>query len=186
MADGKIECPSCGGMVDADAIVCPSCGLNLRTGEAFDEQMKRGRQRRFYRERYSTRIVIGVAIALGVLLFGGYMYQTRLEKAIRKEPDAIRKHVLELHRIDGFLESGNYGQAAERAKQLIAVLEREQKAIRIEVAYGTDRRDREAQARRPHLKAKKALLVNLTRKARHKLKVASQAAEAYGEGGDST
>lgn len=64
----KLRCPGCAFMVPLPAEICPSCGLNLRTGEkaAEDEPESKGR-----------KIIIGLAalvviIGLAVVIFGGF------------------------------------------------------------------------------------------------------------------
>lgn len=67
--DGKQYCKHCGTIIDADCVVCPTCGLKL-TGTSLDESLGR-----YLTLRYKVQVasaIIGVVVlivGLGIVLF---------------------------------------------------------------------------------------------------------------------
>ncbi len=67
-----LECPSCHGMVTVGEIKCPHCGVNLKSGESFEAQVKRARGKAKHKEIYTGGLYIGIMLAVGLCIFAGY------------------------------------------------------------------------------------------------------------------
>ncbi len=95
----KILCPSCDKPVVVGELQCPHCGVNMRSGETFDTQVKRTQAAAGHTGHIAGTIMLGVGMLLACTLGGGYILQTRTRTLWQTGPDPFG----EPHRLTNFV-----------------------------------------------------------------------------------
>lgn len=125
MAKVLLKCPGCGGEVELGDIECRHCGMNLKSGESYESQVKKAKGAVEHGERLVIPIFVGVVIVFAMLLFAGLMYQGRMETAIRDRADLLVPAIREFQKIDDLIYARDYDKARKRTKALITDLEKQ-------------------------------------------------------------
>ena len=162
------SCPNCSGRVTVGDIECPTCGTNLKTGEAYETRVKRAKQKRVHRGALAHGLVFVPTVGFALVLFAGFMFQKSAEQSIRRNADEYAVYVQKLEQVDALAASGEKDRARDMCKALIEELQQTISTIKVEIAYSEDHKKEAQEA--PHKKARRAFLLNLQRKAEHKLK----------------
>ncbi len=135
MAKQELSCPSCHGKVALGEITCPHCGVNLKSGESFETQVKRAKGKVKHGEKYTGGLYVAVALAVALFIFAGYMYQRSMEKLLADRPDLFRPHIVELQYVQDLVAAGDYATARERGGTLAQKLQEEADAITPETPF---------------------------------------------------
>jgi hypothetical protein len=143
MAKVELECPSCGGTVELGDITCRHCGVNLKSGESYEKQVKRAKGREKKVTAPAGALYIGVLLAFGLVTLSGLMWQKRMEAAIAQRPDLFYEPVpLEdgswgesafqrLQRVQDLVDAGKHEEARTVAEALIAWIDEEAEQLYI-------------------------------------------------------
>jgi len=175
---GKVilQCPSCGGQVELGDIECRHCGMNLKSGESYEEQVKKARGKDQHPERPVAPLVLGAAMLFGLLLLSGWAFQRRMEKAVTTYPGMFTRYIQEFQNIEDLVQAGDYSVARERTEKLINALEKQAESIDVPDPYVKEKEDpwRKTTAARKKKKgyeaATRQLLLTLKAKAERRLK----------------
>jgi uncharacterized membrane protein YvbJ len=150
MAKPQLQCPACGSKVELGDIECKVCGVNLKSGESFEARAKKAKGKAVHPEHFTGRIYVGVAVAFGMVVFAGLMYQTKVvEKSFAERPDLYQYPVQQLQEVQDLVTvarqeaaSGNakaaaedYRTATQRAQTLIEWLTTQADRIKPEQPY---------------------------------------------------
>jgi hypothetical protein len=160
--------------------MCSNCGVNLVSGESYEERLKRARGREKTAREGTPVGGIGLAVLFGLLLLAGFMYQRRVITMLRAHPEEMSGYVGRLQKVENLVDSALEAQTAsekdrlaQRARQsgeaLIEELRATADAIEIEAAPTTDQQERGDQAPKSVRSARKRFLYNLASKAEHHL-----------------
>jgi len=95
----EILCPSCDKPVLVGELQCPHCGVNMRSGETFDTQVKRTRAAAAHSGHIAGTITIGVALLLICTLGGGFVLHSRTRTLCHTGPEPHG----EPHRMTNFI-----------------------------------------------------------------------------------
>jgi hypothetical protein len=170
MAKVMLKCPNCGQQVELGDIECKHCGLNLKSGESYESQVKKAKGKAEHPEHFSSPVFVGAALAFSLFLFAGYMYQRRMETAVRDRPDLLVPAIEEFQQIDDLVHAKEYVQAQQRTQALIASLDKRAASIDVPEPYA---KEDTSPWRRPQAKYNRAavrrLLLTLKAKAERKL-----------------
>jgi len=169
MAGERISCPSCGKEVPPGEVECPSCGTNVKTGQTFESRKRAARARGRHPEHFQKGLSVTAASAFAIVVMMGYWYQKSIEKVIAQDADEIAVYVAEIERIDALHDHGQDAQARKEAEGLKNAIESAIDKIIIKAAYGTTKREREAQEQKPYRIKKRRLLRNLKAKVEYRL-----------------
>lgn len=180
MGKDTAGCPNCGEPVEAGDTMCANCGVNLVSGENYEERIKRARGRQKKAREGAPVGGIGLAVLFGLLLLAGFLYQGRVIKVLRADPEDMSGYIGRLqkveHLVDRALDAQSVSErdrfarrARDRGEALIEELRETADGIEIEAAPTTDQRDKDDQAPKAVRKARKTLLYNLASKAEHHL-----------------
>jgi len=174
MAKQELSCPNCNGKVALGEIICPHCGMNLKSGESFEAQVKRARGKAQHEEAYTGGLYVGIVLAVGLCMFAGYMYQRSMEKVLAERPELFKPHIEQLQYVQDLVAAGDYATARERASALIKQIQETADGIVADVPFRVDQVT-ESYARPYRRETKwnkrgaKRLLFNLKAKAEHVL-----------------
>jgi len=118
MADKDIKCPACGKAVQLGDITCAHCGVNLKSGESYESQVRRARGKARHPEHFADTILVGCVIAFALLLFASYMYQRRIEKVLYLNPPEkktyrLQTYITRLNMIDALAATDDKAKAAD-------------------------------------------------------------------------
>jgi hypothetical protein len=141
MAKVTLQCPSCGGQVDLGDIECRHCGMNLKSGESYDEQIKKAKGKDKHAEHFATPLLMAVAFVFGLLVLAGWLFQSRMEKAIQNERTMFVEYIREFQAIDDLVVAGNYQVARERTEALIKRLDRQAETMDVPDPYTKEKKD---------------------------------------------
>ena len=169
MGTEERECPSCGQMVDAGSLVCPHCGINVRTGEVYELKVERAKGKEALPEHFGLGMALGLVLAFGLVLLSGFLYQRRTERVIKQQPEQFAGFIIRLEQMDGLAVAGDLAEARELGEELISELTDRVNEFQIEVASGTGQKGRDLRRTRNLRRAEKSLLQNIAKKAQHKL-----------------
>jgi len=122
-------CPSCNTVLDAEAIICPSCGLNLRTGERLDVKTEV--------EAEAPKIKILPLIGAIILLlisaymvkrtfFGGKKEETKPQPVVKKALDKKKLEELKKREAEVAKQEEERRKRAEEAARRIEQRRKEQ------------------------------------------------------------
>ena len=178
MGEDKSQCPNCSEPIEAGQTLCPNCGVNLVSGESFDEKVKRARGREKKVSEGVPALGIGLAVLFGLLLLAGFLYQGRVIKVLRNDPELWTDHIGRLQEVeflvDQALEADSPSRAAdlgerarEKSQELINELREEAESIEIESAPTTRQKREGKKAPKALRQAKRTLLYNLAAKAEY-------------------
>lgn len=183
MAKAKLQCPSCGSKVELGDVECKVCGVNLKSGEAYETRMKQARGKAIHPEHFGGRIAVGVVLAFGLFVFAGLMYQTQMvTRALTERPDLYQYPVSKLQQIDDLIAMGakaeadgnvqqaqqHYAAATKAADTLIGELTRVDNDIKPEELYSVSTGTRRSAYRKEpeyHKRLAKRMLRDLRAKA---------------------
>ena len=153
MAKAQLKCPGCQSTVDIGDVECKVCGLNLKSGEALETRVRKAKGKAIHPEHFGGRLYLGVVLAFGLAVFGGYMFQTQaVDVSFVERQDLYWYAVDELQRIGDLVTAGqreaaqgnveaaqkDYQNARKRADALINWLGRTVDLIRPEDLYGKE------------------------------------------------
>ena len=143
MGKAQLQCPNCQGAVTLGEVTCPHCGVNLKSGESYETQVKRARGKAKHQEMYTGGLYAGIVFAVALCIFAGYMYQRAMANVLVERADLFTPLVKELQQARDLADAG---QAAEARKVLqgdgtpakpglIRELQEQADAIKPEVAW---------------------------------------------------
>jgi hypothetical protein len=186
MAKVELQCPSCGGQVALGDIECVHCGVNLKSGEAFESRVKQAKGRGFHPEHFAGGLYIGVVTAFVLVMFAGWMYQKAVHKTMQQRPALFSYPVLRMEELDDIVATGHvaaaegqpnvadyhYLQARKHMEALIVWIEKEDQRIKPKDPYAPETSGRHGtRAERKYNKRRaKKVLKSLKAKAEFKLR----------------
>lgn len=176
MATDDAGCPNCGEPVKPGDTLCSNCGLNLVSGESYEEKLKRSRGRQKTAKEGTPVGGIALAVTFGLLLLAGFLYQGRIIKVLRAEPDEFSADVARLQRVEHLVDQALKAETASQRERLarqarndgedlIEELRDGAEAIKIEAAPTTDQQKEKDRTPKALRRAKKTFLRNLAAKA---------------------
>ena len=62
MAKVVLQCPSCGKEVELGEIECKYCGVNLKSGEAYESKVKKGKSKDKHPEHFGAGILPDIEV----------------------------------------------------------------------------------------------------------------------------
>ena len=131
MSEEGLRCPNCDASIEVGELSCPGCGVNLRTGESFESKVKRAKPKDLHPEHFRSGLYLAVGIVYAIIVFGGYMYQRRVEGVLRDRQDAFNDLLARTERFDLLAAAGRTDEAREVADTLITEMrERDEKIQR--------------------------------------------------------
>jgi hypothetical protein len=189
MADVTLKCPSCGEDVGLGDIVCASCGINLKSGEAYETRVKQAKGKAVHPEHFASPVYVVGLVAAAVFLFAGLKWQQTCEEAMTQQPEWFSYAVLQMRNVDDLVAQGNlalqggdseaarkaFEEARGTAEGLVGWLQQMADSIKpdeSEILTGKPKTPRGYATRKetPYDKnVVKRLLVNLQKKAQRKL-----------------
>ncbi len=106
---GKVilKCPSCGKDVELGDIECKHCGVNLKSGEAFESRVKKAKGKDKHPEHFGGGLLLGVTLGFAAFVFSGYMYQGAVEKTFAQKPDLFKYPVQRMREIGDMILAGD-------------------------------------------------------------------------------
>lgn len=165
----EMNCPSCGATISASSLTCGSCGINVRTGEVYEVKVERAKGREPLPERFGAGIGTGLALAFGLVLLSGFLYQRRMEMVIKERLEDFRHDVVRMELVDSLAAAGEITEARALGQELMADLTARADRIKVEAASGTRPKGGEQKRSRGIRRAEKKLLLNLAKKVQYKL-----------------
>jgi len=165
MGKEKPTCPGCGMELAVGTIECPNCGMNLKTGETFEDKVKRAKQKRLHPSYLSRGVTLVPVVGFAIIVFGGFMFQRASENAMRQDSEQFTSFVQQLEEVESLVNAARKDEARAACENLIEELNKELSPSRIE----RWRRRRKGEPERREW-TKKMLLFNLRRKAERYLK----------------
>ena len=138
MAKAQLQCPNCQGAVTLGEVTCPHCGVNLKSGESYETQVKRAKGKVKHQEMYTGGLYAGIAFALAVCIFAGYMYQRAMTNVLTERGDLFTPRVQELQKAQELADAGQYAEAKTAANHLVSELEKDADAIKPEIPFTAD------------------------------------------------
>lgn len=174
MASPQLKCPSCNGPVDLGEIECPHCGVNLKSGESYEARVKRARGKLKHSEGLSGGLYLGVGLAFLLCTVGGYMYQTKMEAAIKERPHFFVGPIEDFQKVEDLVAGGLHDLARDRAKELVEKLEAEAESIRPRDRYARPKSPWARRRRKFDERGARRLLNNLKAKTEFKLNKISE------------
>jgi hypothetical protein len=171
MGKQQLECPSCHGAIALGDIRCPHCGVNLKSGESFETQVKRAKGKVKHPEAYTGGLYIGIALALGLVIFAGYMYQRSVERVLADRSATFSPLIEKLQQVRDDADAGRYDVARQNGEALLKDIQVADDSIKPGVAfdvgevansYGTNYNKPKGDER-----AAKRILANLAAKTQH-------------------
>jgi len=85
-----LPCFNCGAPVPVGALVCPKCGVNIKTGESYESRVDRAKAKELHPERYRQGIYAGVTALFFIILLSGFMFQRRNERILTEQSDRLQ------------------------------------------------------------------------------------------------
>jgi len=173
----KLQCPSCGGPVRVGDIECKHCGVNLKSGESYEARVKRTRGKLKHHEGLTGGLYIALGLAFVLLTLGGFLYQRRMHKVMRQQPQMFVPGVRELARLDRLAARGEHAVAQQQARDLAQALRDQAESIELEDLYAPREKDQwghpvpKRTERKWDKRGGKALLLNLAAKAESKAEI---------------
>jgi hypothetical protein len=172
MGKTQLQCPSCQGMVTLGEITCPHCGVNLKSGESYEAQVKRARGKAKHQEIYTGGLYVGIVLAASLCIFAGYMYQRSMENVLAERADLFGPLIGELQSLQDMAAAGQYEQARQAGKALVEKIQADADSIKPEVAWTPDEVSKSytagyRQTEKWDKRGAKRLLFNLQAKAQH-------------------
>ncbi len=181
MAKVVLQCPSCGKEVELGEIECKYCGVNLKSGEAYESKVKKGKSKDKHPEHFGAGILLGVAVAFALVTFSGYMYQKLVRETFVQKPDLFKYPVLRMRELGDMVRAGDvllsqgelkrakakYEEARDATQELVKWLQTEADRIKPEEPYKKQQESRYAwrQAQNYNKRVAKRQLANLKLKA---------------------
>jgi len=166
----ELECPSCHGTVTLGEVTCPHCGVNLKSGESFEAQVKRAKGKAKHKEIYTGGLYAGIILAVGVVVFAGFMYQRSMQKIIASRSAVFAPLIERMEHVRDLADAGKYGEARQTGEALLKDLQAADDAIKPGVAFDvgqvSDSYSRLPQTNKPKgdERAAKRLLANMITK----------------------
>ena len=169
MSEETLRCPNCDAPVEVGELSCPKCGINLRTGESFESKVKRAKSKDLHPEHFRSGLYLTVGIIYAIVVFGGYMYQRRVEGALRERQDVFADFLARTERVERLAAAGRTAEAREVAAAVIEAMRQRDRAIEGEINprfYGAKEPAWGVKTRRV---AEQRLLRNMVKKLERKL-----------------
>ena len=175
----KQPCPSCGAPLAVGVLTCPQCGINIRTGEAYQTRVERARPKRFHPERYHQGIYVGAAVLFALVMIAGSILQRRAERIIKGDRElfqgsfeTLEKQQVHFFRalweIDSLASAERVDDASALADELVSIAEGKIREMDREVEQRQYRDDDVTWGEEQELKARKRNLRNVISKAERK------------------
>jgi hypothetical protein len=92
-AKKALKCPACNATVQIGDITCHNCGVNLKSGESYESQIKRARGKQRHREHFVGSVMLGTVLAFALIIFAGFMHQRGTEKLMARNPEYLHNYV---------------------------------------------------------------------------------------------
>ncbi len=176
---GKMPCPSCGAPLDVGVLTCTQCGINIRTGEAYQTRVERAKQTRTHPERYHQGIYMGAAVLFVLVMLGGGMVQRRAERVIREKRELFQGSFKTLEKqqvhffhalweIDSLASAERIDDARALADEVVSVAEGKFGEMDRDLERRQYRDDNVTWAEEQEFKARKRNLRNVISKAKLK------------------
>ena len=162
-------------------VACPHCGVNLKSGESYEARVKKTKGKEVHPEHFGGRITAIVAVALGITIFAGFMWQRTVDKVFAVQGEIFRYPVQKLQEIDDQIARGYAAQdqgdnttalrafkaARNDTDELIQWLKKEDERIKPKAPYAPDEPERYRRKKEPEYNKRvaKKLLRNLIAKA---------------------
>ncbi len=119
MPETQLSCPNCSEPVGVGDVICPNCGVNLKSGESYEARIKKATGKLSHSEEMATGLFVGAMVVIALALFGGYLMQRRAVKVMRKKPDMFVPTIRWMQRLQDEMAAGNEERAKELARGLI-------------------------------------------------------------------
>ncbi|MFW5922869.1 MAG: zinc ribbon domain-containing protein [Planctomycetota bacterium] len=169
MPEDGAECPNCGEAVQPGETLCGHCGLNLVSGESYEERLKRARGRDKTAEEGTSIGGIALAFTFGLIILAGFLYHRRTLKVFRQDSDTFEGYLERVDEVrteaqalsDPQTSAGSPDDVRRKGEELIEDLESDAEDIEVDSSSGTGS-DEEGSLK----KARKSLLRNLVEKTR--------------------
>ncbi len=183
MSQSVQRCPTCKTEVEKSQVECRVCGMNVKTGESFQDKVKRAKRAETHPEYFHRGILAMVLFGFVIFILAGFMYQRSREKILGREITVIkrlrktivyfRKHIERLEELDGMVAARKYEDADKAAKTLIKDLNTELGVVRetIKAAYSDDEEGRVEAAKKSERLVAVSLLENIKAKTEHRLDI---------------
>ncbi len=139
MAKVILSCPGCSGQVELGTIKCPHCGMNLKSGESYEEQIKKAKGKAEHHEGLAAPLLIGFVLVFALFLFAGWKYQSRMEQGIADRSDLFVPIVQEFQNIDDLVAEGKADIARQRAQKLIEQIQKDADSIDVPDPYAREK-----------------------------------------------
>lgn len=160
-------CPNCGTRARPGEIICGHCGTNMETGEHWQTRVKRAKGTKTHEEKFARGVMFLPVIILAMVAFAGFMYQRSAETALSENSQEAQGYVQKLEKADRLAAFGEEEKAKKLLEDLAEKLKDEASSIEVGDAYSPG--DEKEEGEREEMARRKSLLLNLQKKAEHKL-----------------
>lgn len=160
-------CPNCGTRARPGEVICGHCGTNLETGEQWATRVKRAKQNKTHEESFARGVFFLPVVAFAMLVFVGFMYQRSAETGVSENSQEATGYVEKMAKADRLVAFGQKEKARQILEDLAETLKDEAGSIEVGAAYSPS--DEKEQGERDKEARRKTLLLNLQKKAQHKL-----------------
>ena len=138
MAKAQLQCPNCQGVVTLGEVTCPHCGVNLKSGESYETQVKRAKGKVKHQEMYTGGLYAGIVFAVACCIFAGYMYQRAMVSVLTERADLFTPIVQKLQQAQDLADAGQYAEAKKIASELVTKLGEESDSIKPEIPWSPE------------------------------------------------
>jgi hypothetical protein len=138
MGKPQLQCPNCQGTVTLGEVTCPHCGVNLKSGESYETQVKRARGKVKHKEMYTGGLYAGIVFAVSLCIFAGYMYQRAMTTVLTQRADLFKPRIEELQKAQDLADAGQYAEAKNAASHLVQELGQDADDIKPEIPFTAD------------------------------------------------
>jgi len=160
-------CPNCGTRAKPGEVICSHCGTNMETGEHWEARVKRAKGSKTHDESFARGVMFLPVLAFAALVFMGFMYQRSAETALSENSSEVQTYVKKMEKADRLAAFGQEQEAKKLLEDLAETLKEEASSIDVGKAYSPG--DEKEEGEREKMARRKSLLVNLQKKAEHKL-----------------